>query len=161
MNNQQNCWCGNPSTPDNCCGPIIDATANAQTAEQLMRSRFSAFCCGNIDYLISSHHPSKRQADDRQTLEATISQCKWLRLDIVNTENGQVDDEHGQVEYIATYTQHNELYQLREDSAFVKENHQWFYLEGSIFGSGPLKVKMGRNDPCGCGSGKKYKKCHG
>jgi preprotein translocase subunit SecA len=28
--------------------------------------------------------------------------------------------------------------------------------------AGPVTIdKIGRNDPCPCGSGKKYKKCHG
>jgi len=161
MNNDHRCWCGNPTTPDSCCGRILDATVNAQTAEQLMRSRFSAFCCANIDYLIASHHPSKRQADDQQSLADTISQCEWLHLSIVNNRDGKAHDDQGSVEYIATYTQQGELFQLHEDSKFIKENDRWFYLEGTIIGSGPVKIKIGRNDPCWCRSGKKFKKCHG
>ncbi|MEE8059279.1 MAG: YchJ family protein [Pseudomonadales bacterium] len=167
MSDTPPCYCGNPSAFKHCCGPLLSGKAIAKTAEQLMRSRFSAFCSGNIDYLISSHHPSKRKPDDQQTLTHTISQYEWLNLKIKKTSKGLCHDSEGDVEFIATYTQRAQLSQLHENSRFIKENNQWFYLDGDIFAR-PDKssnsfrtINVKRNDPCWCGSGKKFKHCHG
>ena len=132
----------------------------AQSAEQLMRSRYSAFCSADIDYLIASHHPSKTLADDRAVLAETIALCQWLKLEIVNS--CQEVDHQSTVEFIAHYMQDGQLQQLRERSYFVKENGYWLYLEGDIIAqadSNPKKI--GRNNPCWCSSGKKFKHCHG
>ena len=127
-----------------------------------MRSRFTAFCRGNIDYLIASHHPSQRRADDQQQLSNSIDQCEWLNLSIQQTLLGQIDDNTGEVEYIALYKQQGQLSQLHENSRFVKEGGQWFYLNGDInlHDKNADRVTVGRNDSCWCGSGKKFKKCH-
>ncbi len=126
-----------------------------------MRSRFSAFCSANIDYLINSHHPSKRQPDDRQTLTETINQCQWLNLKIKRCSQGLESDNTGEVEFIATYQQQGQLFQLHENSRFIKEDGRWFYLDGDVSDPKPTQLKPGRNDNCWCGSGKKFKKCHG
>lgn len=98
-----------------------------------MRSRFSAFCTANIDYLINTHHPSKRHANDQQELANIITQCEWLQLKIISCKQGNNTDIQGEVEFIATYTQQGQLAQLHEKSRFVKEGEQWFYLDGNIF----------------------------
>ncbi|WP_101759851.1 YchJ family protein [Oceanicoccus sp. KOV_DT_Chl] len=152
------CHCDLPQPFEQCCEPIIKGLHTATTAEQLMRSRFSAFCTGNIDYLIASHHPSKRHANDQQELANTIALCEWLQLKIVRCNQGAVTDSHGEVEFIATYTQQGKLATLHENSRFVQEDNQWFYLDGDILESNH-QFKPGRNDPCFCGSGKKFKKC--
>lgn len=160
-----NCPCGSRLNFTACCGPILANEVKAQTAEQLMRSRFSAFYSNNIDYLIATHHPSKHQTDDRENLLTRNSDCEWLNLNIINTSKGKQSDLNGEVEFIATYKQLDknkemQLCQLHENSRFVKEEDQWFYVEGDITTS-PDTIKWRRNDPCWCGSGKKYKKCHG
>ncbi len=125
-----------------------------------MRSRFSAFCTGNIDYLLASHHPSKHTVNDRQALSETIAHCEWLNLTILATEQGTAKDKSGEVEFLATYKQDGKLSQLRERSCFIKEQGQWYYLDGQVTVLEPT-AKTGRNEPCPCGSGKKYKKCCG
>ena len=154
------CFCDSRNTFANCCQPILNNQQTAQTAELLMRSRFSAFCSANIDYLIATHHPSKRQANDHQELAETISHCEWLQLKIVDTKQGQPSDAKGEVEFIATYTQQGQPSRLHERSRFVQEEGQWFYLDGEILEANN-KLSLGRNDPCYCGSGKKFKKCCG
>ncbi len=164
MTNKTACFCCSQQPFAHCCEPLLVGTKQADTAEQLMRSRFSAFCSGNIPYLLASHHPSMRQVNDEQDLAGTIEQCQWLTLKIESTKMGSSTDTEGEVEYIATYTQPGpdgqpSLSQLHEKSRFVRENHHWFYLDGDVFDS-PAPTKPGRNAPCWCGSGKKYKKCH-
>lgn len=153
------CRCGSQLAFEQCCQPRIDDSAPAETAEQLMRSRYSAFCRGNVDYLIATHHPSKHRPDDRQQLTDSIDHSRWLGLTIVRCQQGQSEDQQGQVEFIALYSDSEHLHQLHERSRFVKENGRWYYLDGELFDSAPKLP--GRNEACWCGSGKKFKKCHG
>lgn len=146
------CNSGNPDTT--CCQPFLDGQALPQTPEQLMRSRYSAFCQGQIDYLIATHHPSQRQGDERQTLAQTIATTQWVGLKVLHSAQR---GENGQVEFVAFYQRIGVVEQLHEKSEFVREAGRWFYLTGEIL----PPVTIGRNEPCWCGSGRKYKQCHG
>ena len=159
MKDSHGCPCGSQRPLEDCCQPLLNGQTVALTAEQLMRSRFTAFCSGDIDYLIATHHPSKHHSDDRQQFADSMQHCQWLDLKIVDVTAGQAGDSEGQVEFIARYQADNQLQQLHERSRFVKENNRWLYLDGELFDSRP--VLPGRNEPCWCGSGKKFKKCHG
>jgi SEC-C motif-containing protein len=160
-----NCHCGSHLKFSDCCEPILFNAYKAQTAEQLMRSRFSAFYSNNIDYLIATHHPSKREAGDKKNLLTSNSNCVWLNLKIISKNQGEKSHNSGEVEFIATYKQLDknkdiQLCQLHENSRFIKENDQWFYLDGEL-SSSVKPIKWKRNAPCWCNSGKKYKQCHG
>ena len=126
------------------------------TAEALMRSRYVAYREGNVDYLVATRHPSKRRFDDRITLLKSVKATSWESLTIVATRQGCQNDTSGYVEFMAVYSQ-PEWGQLHERSKFVKENGCWFYLDGEMLP--PILPK--RNQPCWCGSGKKFKHCHG
>ena len=124
-----------------------------------MRSRYSAFCLGEIEYLLATRHPSQRQPNDRADLLQTLSRTQWVRLQVLTTSRGAATDDAGQVEFVATYHEDGVIGQLHERSHFVKENDRWFYHSGEYENLAP-PPKPGRNEPCWCGSGKKYKKCH-
>lgn len=157
-----NCYCGNASPFEDCCLPIIEGQKQASTAEQLMRSRYSAFASAHIDYLISSHHPSKRTPQDHAELSESLRNCQWLSLRIVSCKRGQANDDEGEVEFIASFRQHGEQGLLHENSRFTKIDGQWFYVDGDMIDTAKsANTKIGRNDPCWCGSGVKFKKCHG
>jgi SEC-C motif-containing protein len=161
-NDSQQCYCGNQRLFVDCCQPLLRGEKIASTAEELMRSRYSAFCTNDVDYLIATHHPSKHEGDDKNQLLNTIASCKWLKLSIAGTQNGLSNDNQGWVEFIAVYEENNQLFQLCEKSQFIKKNGTWFYLDGDVIDKPQEKSnKLGRNDPCWCSSGKKYKKCHG
>jgi SEC-C motif-containing protein len=153
------CPCGSLLTFTNCCGPFLTGNAVAPTAEALMRSRYSAFCFHNSGYLIQTLHPSKRSASDKQDLESSFSETGWLSLNIMQCSQGKEQDKQGQVEFIARYCTDKQLQQLHERSNFVRENGLWFYVDGKLFDSTP--TLPGRNEPCWCQSGQKFKKCHG
>ena len=155
MSSNESCPCGSLQSYQTCCEPLHQGQQQAQTAEQLMRSRFTAFCKGQVEYLIESLHPSKRQADDRQVLSKNIAHNQWLSLKILGQKNGTSQDVQGSVEFVAFY-QNQEPGQLHELSQFIKEEGQWFYLEGDML----EPIKFQRNEACWCGSGKKLKKCH-
>ena len=155
------CPCGSEKSHDACCGAILAGSATANSAEQLMRSRYSAYCLGHVDYLIASHHPSRRQANDRQMIHNTVSRHRWLKLQIIHSKQGREGDYNGEVEFVASFIEDGHFRQLHERSRFVKEDNQWYYLDGDIFDTVPKAYQIKRNDPCWCGSNKKYKKCHG
>lgn len=117
-----------------------------------MRSRYSAYALKLSSYLADTWHFSTRPA----ALDVSIDETPWLSLEILACGGGGEDDRDGWVEFVAYY--HGG--QLHEKSWFVREAGHWFYLEGAILPPVTM-AKPGRNDPCSCGSGKKYKKCCG
>ena len=154
-NEKTDCYCGGKKDYKNCCCPFLTGKAKPETPEQLMRSRYSAFCIKDIDYLISTHHRSMQTPDELDVLARTIYETQWLGLKVLGAV--KVSQDVGYVEFAAFYTTNATTGQLHEKSKFIHENDQWYYLDGLMLD--PLK--FGRNDPCWCGSNKKYKKCHG
>jgi SEC-C motif-containing protein len=118
-----------------------------------MRSRYSAFCIGDINYLLTTLHPDYRAHDDMSALQLTIQQTNWLGLKIIQHKPGL---EIATVEFVAFYTG-QPIEQLHELSRFKKEAGQWLYTDGDLLPA----VKLSRNESCFCNSTKKYKKCHG
>jgi len=147
------CFCGSGAEYGNCCGPVIAGERPAASAEQLMRSRYSAYVLENSEYLLASWHPDTRPA----TLDLAASSIRWSGLSINACQGGQPGDSSGRVEFIARYQQGDVSGAVHENSRFVFEQGRWYYLDGDL----RSVAKPGRNDPCPCGSGKKYKKCCG
>ncbi len=121
-----------------------------------MRSRYVAYCEGNVDYLVATRHPSTRRFDDRINLVKSVKTTVWEALTVLGTRQGRQHDTTGYVEFMAAHSQ-PEWGQLHERSRFVRENGRWFYVDGDMLP--PIVPK--RNQPCWCGSGKKFKHCHG
>lgn len=150
------CPCGSGQTYEQCCGLFISGAQFPETAEQLMRSRYTAFHNGNLPYLLETLHPSKHSEETRIQYQDSIENTQWQKLLILKTERGTPADQDGYVEFAAFYE--DEIPgEIHEKSKFIRENGRWYYLLGRFL---PL-LKQGRNDPCLCGSGKKFKKCHG
>lgn len=126
------CPCGSGQSYRDCCRPLHDGTAVADTAEALMRSRFSAFARGRADYLLSSWHPGTRP-----TALDLDEQITWRRLQIVDTEAGGADDATGIVEFRAQYLHDGKRHILHERSRFSRvRDGSWRYVDGEI-GRGP------------------------
>ena len=161
----KNCPCGSGRNYSECCEPYITGKAKAPTAEALMRSRYSAYAEHAVDYIIGTCvHRGKNDIDYKSTRDWS-ERSTWLGLKIISTENGGPGDTEGTVEFEATYEQdglkevHHETAKFKRDSAAGA----WFYEEGRITPRTVVRTspKVGRNEPCPCGSGKKYKLCHG
>lgn len=125
--NAKQCHCGNQQVFDDCCGAIISGHKTATTAEQLMRSRYSAFVEQDKDYLLASWHPDQRPEE----LDFDPQQ-QWIGLKIVRTDAGQAGDETGVVEFVARYKLQGKAYRLEEVSQFERINGQWLYTSGNI-----------------------------
>ena len=152
---QELCPCGSKKAERYCCRIYLSGK-KPETAEKLMRSRYTAFYRGNVDYLIATLDPAKRQPEDRAELTKSIGKTKWLGLTVLDTQQGKKNDSSGIVEFEAVF-QSSELGQLHERSRFIKSNGEWFYVDGDILPGTVPKPK----DPCWCRSGKKYRQCHG
>ena len=155
--NPQKCPCGSNKPAPYCCQMYLSGKKQPETAEKLMRSRYTAFFFGNIDYLINTLDPDRRQESDRTELTKSVSNTQWLGLTVIDTRKGTKQDSTGIVEFEAIYQVHEQLGQLHERSQFSKINGRWFYVDGDILPGTIPHPKA----PCWCGSGKKYQHCHG
>lgn len=156
------CPCQSGKEYDACCGPVISGERAAATAEALMRSRYSAFAKGEIAYLERSLHPDHRGDYDPNSTKQWAETSEWIKLDVLDTSAGGPDDEEGTVDFVATYRQKDNTCVHHELAHFQRKNGVWYYTDGKIVTPGTVRnegPKVGRNDPCPCGSGKKYKKC--
>jgi len=155
------CPCGSGINFENCCQPLLLGLEKATTAEKLLRSRYSAFVAGDVDYIYNSHHPEKIKDINKEAVREWVENSEWHGLEIKNIEDGTENDEESVLEFVARYTQDGKTYNHHEISLFKKKDGQWFFYD--IQKNKPIKTvqKVGRNDPCFCGSGKKFKKCHG
>lgn len=151
---------------ENCCGPLLDGKKKADTAESLMRSRYAAYVVKKIDYIDQTQIPVEGEVYNKEEALKWAESSEWLGLEIKKTQKGEPNDNTGVVEFIAHYKDKASGTELNhhETSLFQKQNGEWKFKEGQIHGAQPVKrlePKIGRNDPCSCGSGKKYKKCCG
>ena len=164
MKNEEKCPCNSGKAYGECCGPILDGAVKAETAEALMRARYCAYVTEHIAFLKTSATKAVQDEFDEQASTAWSRAASWHSLEIIRTEKGGKDDTTGVVEFRATYTANGEFCNHHEVSTFVKEADGWKFEDGELVGEKPTtreEPKIGRNDPCPCGSGKKYKKCCG
>ena len=119
-----------------------------------MRSRYSAFCSGNVAYLLQTDLTDQIDINRASQIRASIANTKWLKLDVLRAE---ISGDNGLVEFVAHYRDQQGLGQLHEQSDFVRQQGRWFYTGGVHLPAS----KPQRNAPCWCGSGKKFKKCCG
>jgi SEC-C motif-containing protein len=156
------CQSGHPFSA--CCAPVLNGKMKAATAEDLLRARYSAFATGAIDFVIATHHSKTRDQVNRDEIETWSKGSKWLGLRVIEKEAGGAADDKGTIIFHAQYETDGKLQNHYERSYFEKENGEWKFLDAEGLQAGPYvraEPKVGRNDPCHCGSGKKFKKCHG
>lgn len=155
------CPCGSQASYQSCCEVYHLTKKSVPTAEALMRARYSAYAKGNVDFIESSYHPEKRSDFDRKETERWAKSSKWHGLNILKVEQGSATDREGVVEFVADYDVDGDEYHHHERALFKKENGEWYFFDGKILNDPITRStpKVGRNDPCPCGSGKKYKKC--
>lgn len=173
-----NCPCESNKEFNVCCEPFIKGTSHPETAEQLMRSRYTAYVLKDILYIKKTlARESQSDFDEKASIE-WANRAEWKGLQILSVKHGLAEDKKGTVEFIAKYSEGGKTLEHHEVSEFKRNSQgQWVFVDGhahtheegqghhhhhhkqeTVIREGP---KIGRNDPCPCGSGKKYKKCHG
>jgi SEC-C motif-containing protein len=158
------CPCGSQMSYAECCRPLIAGEKRAETAERVMRARYTAYVMREMGYLLTSLHPDHRSDYDEKGSRAWAERTVWHGIEIHNTVKGGPDDREGQVEFTVSFTENGIRQEYRERSTFKKDNGIWYFEAGKTLP--PRQVvrtapKAGRNDPCPCGSGRKFKKCCG
>jgi SEC-C motif-containing protein len=158
------CPCGVGSAYSKCCKPIIAGVRQAPTAEALMRARYTAYTKAAVDFILDTHHPEGREEISRDATEEWAQGSEWLGLEILSTQGGGETDSSGTVEFAARYRgEDRAIVTHHEISTFVRDDGRWYFKDAKMVNN-PKKresPKVGRNDPCPCGSGKKFKKCCG
>jgi SEC-C motif-containing protein len=155
------CPCGSGAVLAACCGPILDG-APAPTALALMRSRYTAYVRGDVDHVIATHDPDTRASVDPKAVARRSRDTEWAGLEILATEAGTGTDDTGVVEFAAPGVTRKIPFIQRERSRFRRLDGRWYYVDGKLVNE-PIRraITAGRNDPCPCGSGMKFKRCHG
>ncbi len=148
-----------------CCAPYLKGKKKPETALALIRSRYTAHTFANIDYIQTTHHPAHRGEIDVKSTREWAENSEWLELEILNTTDGTENDQNGTVEFIARFNDaKGKLINHHELSLFEKLDGEWYFVDAEAPKVQQVRrdaPKVGRNDPCSCGSGKKYKKCCG
>ena len=125
--NPNNCYCGNQIPFENCCQPYINGIQKPKTAEQLMRSRYSAYVIANADYLVATTHLSTRKFHEKSYILDWAKSNKWQKLEVLESNENFVT-------FKAYYLDENSKPQVHfEKSRFVLENETWFYVDGEFF----------------------------
>jgi SEC-C motif domain protein len=155
MEQNTHCHCGNQIPFDQCCQPFIEEKSLPETAEQLLRSRYSAYVIKNSDYVAKTDvQPNLKSIED------WMRASQFTELRVGEIRGGGKDDSQGTIVFEADYTANEHKHLHRETSQFEKRDGRWMFLYGK---QNPTRAEKtpGRNDPCMCGSNKKYKKCCG
>lgn len=119
--NAISCPCGSGIEYSDCCYPVISGTVKARTAEQLMRSRYSAYVNRDVDYLVSTTHPESRTAGLADSIAAWMRQVEWIRLHVLHAERDRV-------EFMAEYMADGKPARHHEHARFQKHKGEWFYV---------------------------------
>lgn len=146
------CPCGSGNLPENCCGRY-HAGHPAPCAEALMRSRYSAYVLGLVDYLLDTTLPAQKAGLDRDAISQWSARSTWLGLEVEGAELIGGQPEHAFVTFTARWHDADGEHRHRERSAFVQHQGRWYFIDPTV------SLKAGRNDACPCGSQQKFKKC--
>ncbi len=125
------CPCGTGLTYADCCGRLHDGAAAAATAEQLVRSRYSAFAVGDAAFLLATWDPATRP----RTLELDPA-VRWTGLDVLATSGGGLLDAEGTVAFRAHSRAGGQARVQAERSRFRRVDGRWVYVDGDVSADG-------------------------
>ena len=123
------CPCGSGVAYMDCCGRLLEQGQRAESAGQLMRSRYTAYVLMREGYLLRTWHASTRPVALNL---AAAGPVQWLGLKIIRTEAGSATDHEGVVEFVARYKVNGKAERLHETSRFIREDGQWLYVDGEV-----------------------------
>ena len=145
----QNCYCKSQKKFSECCEPVLRVDRVANSSLELMRSRYSAYCLGDVNYLQATTHDHTWTDEELKFIQDWADNSTWQHLEIV-------DSSEDMVEFKAYYIFEGKQHLHHEKSTFLKVNDMWKYVDGEIYED---KVNLLRNSTYICGSGQKYKRC--
>jgi len=125
------CPCGSQKSYETCCEPY-HKNHNAPTCEALMRSRYSAFVFGVVDYLFETTHPSHRAKNLKEEIALTCKALAWTKLEVLSVWQGGVNDKVGKVSFRASFVQEGKNGAHVEHSRFKRFGKAWMYVDGEV-----------------------------
>lgn len=146
---QQKCYCKSGLDFGECCEPLLRVLEIPSTPLALMRSRYSAYCLGDVNYLQATTHNHTWSDEELKFIQDWADKSIWQHLEIIYVSETIV-------EFKAYYIFEGKQHLHHEKSTFVKIKDMWKYLDGEVY---PDEVNLLRNQACICGSGLKYKRC--
>ena len=140
---------------------MLENTSWPESPRKLLEARYKAFANGTVDFIIDSHHPETRAQVDRTAIETWSKGSQWEGLDI---QDEKLSGEKAFITFTVRYSKDLKTVNHTELAEFRQQEGRWYYFDSEF--PPPVSIrregdKVGRNDPCTCGSGKKFKKCHG
>lgn len=123
------CNCESGKSLTECCQPLISGTKAATTPEELMRSRYTAFCLQEMDYLENTTDPENMESFDRPANEAWAKTASFLGLKVLDASQ---DGDEGEVEFAAHFEIDGEKLEHHETSRFVRKDGTWFFHSGEV-----------------------------
>ena len=127
------CPCGSGSAYASCCERYIRGKQRPETAEKLMRSRYTAYVTGAVDYLVATRHPSFRSPSEAADITAfMMSVTTWDNLEILIAESGEKTDAQGLVAFNVFFHQGSRAESFYECSRFSIVDGEWMYEAGEI-----------------------------
>lgn len=129
MVDRSKCPCGSANDYSKCCRDFHQGLKKPDTAEQLMRSRYSAYVKKMKNYLLDTWHSSTRPKAEELELDEE-SGFRWLNLKVISSERGKIEDDIGLVSFIASFKFGNQKGEMKEASKFIKEEGIWYYVDG-------------------------------
>ncbi|GAB4511065.1 MAG: YchJ family protein [Roseibium sp.] len=123
------CPCGSGALFSACCGPFLEGTDLPKTAEQLMRSRYSAYVLETIGYLKETLWPKHQPGFDAVATAGWAAESHWTGLKVLDTDKGGEGDREGTVLFEASYLSGGKLVTHREKSRFRRKAGRWYYVE--------------------------------
>jgi len=126
---ETSCPCGSGRALAACCGPCLAGERGAETAEALMRSRYSAYVLGRIDYLKDTLWPKHQASFDFAGTARWAAENHWTGLTVLKTEKGTAQDRDGTVLFEAGFLAGGRLHTHRELSRFRRKAGRWYYVE--------------------------------
>jgi len=129
MDDLDSCPCMSSISYLDCCKPFHEGSAKPETAEQLMRSRYTAYHLALVDYLVRTTHPDKVRPNYRTQLEKSKYDTLWKGLEIISTSMGQKSDKIGKVRFVAHYEMAGQINSMEEHSRFKRHKGDWVYFD--------------------------------
>jgi len=123
------CACGSGKSFADCCHPYIAGKAYPQTAEALMRSRFTAYVGRNAAYILETTHPDMRTRQLEDELRYSIHTPVWQGLKILAVDRGLENDKQGKVKFVARYKDNGQPMVIKEYSRFRRYEGKWKYYD--------------------------------
>ena len=123
------CPCSTGKAYQDCCEPLHDGSRAAQNAEQLMRSRYSAFAKQNVDYLVATMDPATRARFNADEARHWMTSSDFVGLEILEFSE---ESKTAYVEFKAWFQEKSPLQERQvhhERSLFRKKDGAWYYTE--------------------------------